>query len=292
MKSKYKSPPDAQEIASAIQTSPITPKSATNVASAANTTSNTDELGPSFVKRPVDRGPQREIQQRQQFIDQLILELDKKSNALEIVGAECVSLRTEIKSLLETVAMLKQKVDESEVDTKKLLNCYDLTILSPEELRFKYTKLANKLDDCLAWIKKVEPLTKAHNTLLENHHELQVEHAQLQDAHSQQQEILLDLQGLVGTAEKYKAVILKQEMVIQQLELRLQDSNLHPKPGRSEGIPGTTSNPGVAIKESKKSSGKSKLESENSHHEDYKSRAESAEAKVRELERIVLGPKY
>ena len=286
MKSKYKTHPDEQEIASAVQTSPITPKPA------ANTTSNADEFGSNFGKRPVDRGPQREIQQRQQFIDQLILELDKKSNALDIVGAECISLRTQVKSLLETVATLKQKVDESEVDTKKLLNCYDLTILSPEELRFKYAKLANKLDDCLAWIKKVEPLTKAHSTLLEDHHELQLEHAQLQEAHSQQQEILLDLQVLVGTTEKYKAVILKQEMLIQQLELRLQDSNPNPKQGRSEGIPGATSNPGVPIKESKKSSGKSKLESENSHHEDYKSRAESAEAKVKELERIILGPKH
>ena len=189
------------------------------------------------IQRPknmVETGPKRELQQRQQFIDQLILELDKKSNALDTVGMECINLRKTIKSQKDQIETLEAKLSTMEFDSKRLVNCYDIDILTTEELRYKYVRLAKKLESCLDWIKKAEPITSQHQQLNEEYYKLRMEHHKLQEAHCQQQDLLLDLQQAGQSLEKYKGVIMKQELIIKEMETRLYGTQVdEPKPRKS-----------------------------------------------------------
>ena len=171
---------------------------------------------------PVETGPKRDIRQRQAFIDQLILELDKKTHALEIVGTECMNLRRTIKTQSSEIESLQDKMQTLEFDTKRLVNCYDIDILTPDELRYKYVRLARKLEGCLEWIKQAEPITKQHELLTQEHYNLRMSNHKLQQAHNQQQLLLLSLQEQGNQQEKFRGVIMKQEVVIRELEGRME----------------------------------------------------------------------
>lgn len=86
-----------------------------------------------------------DIQQRQKLIDRLMQELEARTEAVKKIGSDLYSAR-ENNSIMEAqIIALKNKIQENDIRTVKLLNTIDIDILPIEELKRRYALLAQKL---------------------------------------------------------------------------------------------------------------------------------------------------
>jgi hypothetical protein len=163
-----------------------------------------------------------EIQhQRQHLIDALIVEIDRKTDAIQKIGSDCVTLRTENKSHLKEIHRLRKKLEDTDLQTSRLINAFDIDILPLKEVQRRYALLSGKLESCVNKIKQLESTSKDYEEVKLNREELKKELKGLRDAHFAQQTLVLDLQETAKKGEKYKSVIIKQEQVIVELEKRI-----------------------------------------------------------------------
>lgn len=163
-----------------------------------------------------------EIQnQRQHLIDALIVEIDRKTDAIQKIGSDCVALRTENKSQLKQIHDLRKKLKENDLQTSRLINAFDIDVLPLEEVKRRYALLSGKLESCVNKIKRLECIARDYEELKLNRDELKKELKGLRDAHFAQQTLVLDLQETAKKEEQYKSVIIKQEQVILELEKRM-----------------------------------------------------------------------
>jgi hypothetical protein len=156
----------------------------------------------------------------QKLIEKLIEELDRKSEAIQKIGEDCLVLRKHASSQENEIALLKQKLEDSDLKTKRLIQSFDLDIIPPDELRRRYALLAAKLEKAMT---KLDQLERLRDVDLERE-KVEKENIALRQAHTAQQALVLDLQETVQKSQKFKAVIQKQEEVISKLEMSLRDA--------------------------------------------------------------------
>jgi hypothetical protein len=161
-----------------------------------------------------------DVAQRQALIDQLIIELDKKTQAIEKIGFECVSLRKKLSARDAEIAKLQKKVEECDLASKRLMKAFDVDIIPPDELRRRYALISGKLETALERLEKQEESLVEFTKIKKQHHKLSKEFKALQDAHTAQQNLVLNLQENVQKSERLKAIVLQQEKVISGLEAK------------------------------------------------------------------------
>ncbi|KAJ3270080.1 hypothetical protein HDV01_000574 [Terramyces sp. JEL0728] len=148
---------------------------------------------------------EKDVEQRQQLIDRLLLELDQRQEAIQKLGLDCISLRQQNQQYLSEIENLEGKLAESDLKTSRLINTFDIDIIPPSELQRRYALLSAKLEQSLqkvaAYQDKVQELEE-----------------QNKKAHTAQQSLVLSLQKTVQDYQKCKSVVTKQEQVIAQLE--------------------------------------------------------------------------
>jgi hypothetical protein len=173
--------------------------------------------------------PRDQISNR--LMERLIEEIDRKSDALQKVGQDCLNLRKICAGQETEIQRLTESLGESDLKTKRLINAFDVDIIAPEELRRRYALLAGKLETALERLNSAnERISKLDNVEIEKQ-KLEKENIALRQAHTAQQHLVLDLQESVQKAQKFKIVIQKQESVISKLEESLMKASL------PEGLP-------------------------------------------------------
>jgi hypothetical protein len=167
----------------------------------------------------------KEIEQRQKFIDRLMYELDNKSSAIQVLGKDIVRLRDQTQAQAQEIARLSTQLGESEISTKRLVSGFDLEALDSPELRRRYAILAGKLEKTLEKVHRLEGDVYELQNENEKKAKIEKEMKQLSMAHFAQQALVMSLQEAVASSGKFKTVIKKQEIVIKRLEEQLSGSN-------------------------------------------------------------------
>lgn len=160
------------------------------------------------------------------LMERLIEEIDRKSDALQKVGQDCLNLRKICSVQEQEIKKLTENLKESDLKTKRLINAFDVDIIPVEELRRRYALLAGKLENALERLNIAnDRISKLDNLEIEKR-KLEKENVALRQAHTAQQHLVLDLQESVQKAQKFKIVIQKQESVISKLEESLSKSSM------------------------------------------------------------------
>ncbi|KAJ3301032.1 hypothetical protein HDV03_001471 [Kappamyces sp. JEL0829] len=145
------------------------------------------------------------------FIERLIEELDRKNEAINKIGQDCLVLRRNAADQEKIIGKLRESLDESDLKTKRLIQSFDIDIIPHNELKRRYGLLAQKLETTLEKLdnsfKRIDQLERIE--------------FEKEKAHTAQQALVLDLQESVQKAQKFKSVIQKQETVIDKLEAEL-----------------------------------------------------------------------
>lgn len=161
---------------------------------------------------------EKDVQQRQKFIDKILLELDSKSSAIQLLGKDIVHLRETNKLQAEEISVMKKLLEESNLKTKRLISGFDLEALEAPELRRRYGLLASKLEKTLDIQRTLEKNIDELQNELESKMRIEKELKQVRMAHFAQQALLISLQETASQIGKYKDVIKKQEIVIKKQE--------------------------------------------------------------------------
>lgn len=108
-----------------------------------------------------------DLQQHQKLIDRLYVEIDRKAEAIQKIGQDCVQLRSERDLLEKEMIRLQAKLEESDLKTKRLIHAFDIDIIPIDELRRRYALLAGKLESAVNQIatneQKLEEYEKISN---------------------------------------------------------------------------------------------------------------------------------
>jgi chromosome segregation ATPase len=105
--------------------------------------------------QPVNADDSLDKNQRH-LIDTLIQELDRKTEALQKVGCDCLQLRKENKDKSKEIARLKLKLEEADMQTERLISAFDIDVLPQKELTQRYAMLCKKLETCIRKLKTYE----------------------------------------------------------------------------------------------------------------------------------------
>ncbi|KAJ3345848.1 hypothetical protein HDU91_007216 [Kappamyces sp. JEL0680] len=155
------------------------------------------------------------------FIERLIEELDRKNEAINKIGQDCLVLRRNAADQEKIIGKLRESLDESDLKTKRLIQSFDIDIIPHNELKRRYGLLAQKLETTLEKLdnafKRIDQLERIEF----EKEKVERENLALRQAHTAQQALVLDLQESVQKAQKFKSVIQKQETVIDKLEAEL-----------------------------------------------------------------------
>ena len=206
-------------------------------------------------------------QSQNRLIERLVQELDRKSEALQKVGADVLLLRKHATAQETTIKQLQNSLSESDLKTKRLINSFDLDIIPPEEIKRRYALVADKLESALEKLSLANDKLRILDDAMVDKERVEMENKALRQAHTAQQTLVLDLQDSLQKAQKFKGVIQKQEQVIAQLELKLAGSR---NSIATEDIFSTTSHPSVDLGSlnsfSTMESGKSVARESANHH--------------------------
>jgi hypothetical protein len=90
----------------------------------------------------------------QRIMERLIEELDRKNEAIHKIGQDLIILRKRSSDQDSTIRGLRERLEESDLKTKRLIQAFDLDIIPHEELKRRYGLLANKLEQSLERLKR------------------------------------------------------------------------------------------------------------------------------------------
>lgn len=92
---------------------------------------------------------EKDAEQRQQLVDRLLVELDQRQAAIQKLGQDCIALRQQNQQYEAEISNLKDKLEESDLKTSRLINTFDIDIIPPAELQRRYALLSGKLEQSL-----------------------------------------------------------------------------------------------------------------------------------------------
>jgi chromosome segregation ATPase len=169
---------------------------------------------------------QKDAEQRQKLIDRLYTELDRKTDTLQKLSKDYTEMKKTNQGLQEMVWKLEAKLEESDVQTQRLINSFDIDIIPLEELRRRYALLCSKLESAMQQIKAQNEGMLQLDALRADAEQLTKERNALRQAHTAQQNLVLDLQESVQKSQRFKSVISKQEEIISKLEQQIEHQKL------------------------------------------------------------------
>ena len=155
------------------------------------------------------------------LIERLVLELDRKSEAIQRLGQDCLTLRKHASTQNAQILHLRDLVHEQDLSTRRLIKSFDVDIVPPEELKRRYVLLAQKLETALEKLGDANEKVAVMDQVLADKDRSDLENKALRQAHTAQQTLVLDLQESLQKAQKFKSVIQKQEDVIRKLEMEV-----------------------------------------------------------------------
>jgi hypothetical protein len=157
------------------------------------------------------------------MIDHLYMILDQKESAIKRLQKELFLMHSEKKDLSEKVETLEQELSHHKKNTNELLTS-EIESISHQELKKRYIQLSTKLSQSLSQIALHQEslsqldMVQSQVRISNKNEKLGYKLQRIEKAHTAQQLLVLELQEQVTKSQHLKAIIKKQELVIDKLE--------------------------------------------------------------------------
>ncbi|BFZ18023.1 hypothetical protein BsWGS_21062 [Bradybaena similaris] len=183
---------------------------------------------PSRLVNPPDRGisPQTPAtrdpldleQTHMSVLDQQMRDLDNYRNAVQKMGHDILTLRTQVRTLEGENSKLRIDANHYDDNRKLLIDAADLDSLARPELQARYASLRQRLAAQTAELKEYKTkVQKLQNELIKKN-DKEKDYLRMTHSHASQQELLQRLQDKVQRVRKLEETCKKQEKVIEKLE--------------------------------------------------------------------------
>uniref|UniRef100_A0A0B7APK8 Uncharacterized protein n=2 Tax=Arion vulgaris TaxID=1028688 RepID=A0A0B7APK8_9EUPU len=172
----------------------------------------------AYTQTAATREPLDLDQTHMSVLDHQMHDLDNYRTAVQKMGHDILSLRTQVRTLEGENSKLRIDVNHYDDNKKLLIDAADLDSLARPELQARYASLRQKLAAQTTDLKDYKTrVQKLQNELIKKN-DKEKDYLRMSHAHSSQQELLKRLQDKVQKVRKLEETCKKQEKVIEKLE--------------------------------------------------------------------------
>ncbi|CAL1535913.1 unnamed protein product [Lymnaea stagnalis] len=176
------------------------------------------ERGPFTTTTMATRDTNDLDQTHMNVLDYQMRDLDNYRTAVQRMGQDILTLRTQIRQLEGENSKLRIDVHHYDDNRKLLIDAADLDSLARPELQARYASLRQKLAAQTTELKDYKTkVQKLQNELIKKN-DKEKDYLKMSHAHASQQELLQRLQDKVQKVRKLEETCRKQEKVIEKLE--------------------------------------------------------------------------
>lgn len=176
------------------------------------------ERGPYTTTTMATRDPNDLDQTHMNVLDYQMRDLDNYRTAVQRMGQDILTLRSQIRQLEGENSKLRIDVHHYDDNRKLLIDAADLDSLARPELQARYASLRQKLAVQTTELKDYKTkVQKLQNELIKKN-DKEKDYLKMTHAHASQQELLQRLQDKVQKLRKLEETCRKQEKVIEKLE--------------------------------------------------------------------------